>query len=105
MLFYMCPYPSKPKENAFKPCIRCTKAYVLMVTKLMSLRENRKDIYFNHKEKSIRRNHKGCIVYTYAKTLGQITSLKYMSLCIVSLLMVEVYVLMLFLHEEGASPL
>ena len=67
--------------------------------------KNHKDIRFNHKEKSIRRNHKECIVYTYAKTIGQVTSLKHMSLCIVSLLMVEVYVLMVFLHKEGASPL
>ena len=59
----------------------------------------------NHKEKSIRRNHKECIVYQTSKTIGQVTSLKHMSLCIVSLLMVEVYVLMVFLHKDGASPL
>ena len=67
--------------------------------------KNHKDIRSNHKEKSIRRNHKGCIVYQDAKTIGKVTSLKHMSLCIVSLLMVEVYVLMVFLHKEGASPL
>ena len=45
------------------------------------------------------------IVYTYGKTIGQATMLKHMSLCIVSLLMVAAYVLMVFLHKEGASPL
>ena len=59
----------------------------------------------SHKENIVRRNRKGCIVYPYAKMLGQVTSLKHMSLCIVSLLMVEAYVLMVFLHREATSPL
>ena len=58
-----------------------------------------------HKEHIVRRKCKGCIVYPYAKMLGQVTSLKHMSLCIVSLLMVEAYVPMVFLHREATSPL
>ena len=77
----------------------------LWFTTVCPYAENHKDIHFYHKEESIRRNFKDGIVYTYGKTIGQVTILKHMSLCIVSLLMVEAYVLMVFLHKEGASPL
>ena len=64
-----------------------------------------KDRRMNHKEKSMRRNHKEGIVYIYAKTIWQTTYVKHMVLMLCSLLMVYAYLLTLFLHEDGASPL
>jgi len=64
-----------------------------------------KDALKNHKEKSIRTNHKYGIVYIYAKTIGQVTYHKHMVLMLCCLLIVLAYLLTLFLHEDGASPL
>ena len=67
--------------------------------------KKRKDSCTNHEEKSIRRNLEEGIVYIYAKTIWQATYVNYMVLMLCSLLMVYAYLLTLFLHKDGASPL
>ena len=67
--------------------------------------KKRKDRCINHEEKSIRRNLEEGMVYIYAKTIWQATYVNHMVLMLCSLLMVYAYLLTLFLHEDGASPL